>query len=241
MPAEQPTRFTGFPGIGKATAIPNLFFTAILPRLQEPGDLLAFLWVARLVQERPAEPRYVTIDEIWQHEAARTSFETLAAGRPSLEAGLQRCLQLGALLAVEARTGAASDVLYFLNTPASRRTIARARAGQLELRPGTAIAPLSAPEARPGIFRLYEEHIGTITPLIAEKLIEAEAAYPPDWIEDAFREAAELNVRNWRYIQRMLENWALEGRPDETPGRDPLEDTKRRFLGGNLGHIARYR
>ncbi|GIW19592.1 MAG: primosomal replication protein N [Tepidiforma sp.] len=233
--------FDGFPGIGKATAIPNLFFTAVLPKLTAPGDLLAFLWVARLVQELPAEPRCVTADAIWEHEPARLSFETLAGGRPGLEAGLQRCLQLRALLALEARTAAGAETFYFVNNPASRRAIARARAGRLELRPGAAVAPLRAPEERPGIFRLYEEHIGTITPLVAEKLAEAESVYPPEWIEAAFREAAELNVRNWRYIQRMLENWALEGRPDETPGRDALEDAKRRYLGGSLGHIARYR
>ncbi|GIW13604.1 MAG: primosomal replication protein N [Tepidiforma sp.] len=241
VPSERPAPFEGFPGIGKATAIPNLFFTAVLPRLEEPGDLLAFLWVARLVQELPAEPRCVSAEDVWAHEPARISFETLARGRPSLEAGLARCLQLRALLALEARTGASAEAVYFINNPASRRAIARLRAGQLQLRPGVSVAPLRAPEERPGIFRLYEEHIGTITPLIAEKLVEAEAAYPPDWIEDAFREAAELNVRNWRYIQRMLENWALEGRPHETPGRDPVEDAKRRFLGGTLGHIPRYR
>lgn len=241
MPADQPSTFPGFPGIGKATAIPNLFYTAILPRLQHPGDLLAFLWVARLAQEQPAQPSGVTADQIWEHEAARISFQTLAAGRPSLEAGLQHCLQLGALIAVQAHTPTTSQTLYLLNTPASRRTIARARAGQLQLRPGASIAPLHAPRTPPGIFQLYEEHIGTITPLIAEKLVEAEATYPPDWIHDAFREAAERNVRNWRYIQRMLENWALEGRPHETPQRDPLEDTKRRYLGGKLGHIPRHR
>jgi DnaD/phage-associated family protein len=233
--------FQGFPGIGKATAIPNLFFTAVLPRLSRPGELLAFLWVARLAQELPSEPRCLTADAIWEHEPARISFETLADGRPSLDAGLQACLSLRALLAVQVSGPAGPEALYFVNNPASRRSITRARAGQIELRPGSVVAPLRAPEERPGIFRLYEEHIGTITPMIGEKLAQAEATYPPDWIEAAFREAAELNVRNWRYIQRMLENWALEGRPDETPGRDSLEDAKRRFLGGSLGHVVRYR
>ncbi|PFG72826.1 DnaD domain-containing protein [Tepidiforma thermophila] len=233
--------FAGFPGIGKATAIPNLFFATVLPRMDAPGDLLAFLWVARLTQELKAEPRCVSADAIWAHEPARRSFERLAGGRPGLDAGLQRCLELRALLALEVRGPGGPEALYFVNTPAARRSIARALAGELELRPGAAVAPLRAREERPGIFRLYEEHIGTITPLVAEKLVEAEAAYPPDWIEDAFREAAERNIRNWRYIQRMLETWALEGRPDETTGRDALEDAKRRFLGGPFGNIARYR
>jgi DnaD/phage-associated family protein len=127
-----------------------------------------------------------------------------------------------------------ADEVYFLNDPASRRTIARARAGEIRLRPDTTVTPIEAKERRPGIFRLYEEHIGTITPMVGDRLVEAEQLYPAEWIEDAFREAAELNARNWRYIERILRNWAEEGRPNETPGRDSLEDRKRRYLRGAL-------
>ncbi|HET7737325.1 MAG TPA: DnaD domain protein, partial [Tepidiformaceae bacterium] len=65
--------------------------------------------------------------------------------------------------------------------------------------------------------------------------------YPAEWIVDAFREAAELNARNWRYVERILENWDREGRVNEAPGRDSLDERRRRFLGGDLGHVARYR
>ena len=37
-------RFHGFPAVGKATAIPHAFFSFVLPGLQAPEDLLAFLW-----------------------------------------------------------------------------------------------------------------------------------------------------------------------------------------------------
>ncbi|WP_343388310.1 DnaD domain protein [Candidatus Amarobacter glycogenicus] len=70
--------------------------------------------------------------------------------------------------------------------------------------------------------------------MVGDRLVEAEDLYPAEWIEDAFREAAELNARNWRYIEKILGNWAEEGRPNETPGRDSLEDRKRRYLGGAL-------
>ena len=65
---------------------------------------------------------------------------------------------------------------------------------------------------RPNIFVLYEQNIGPLTPLLAEELMEAEDTYPAAWIEDAFREAVELNKRSWRYIQRILERWAAEGK-----------------------------
>ncbi|WP_322795529.1 DnaD domain-containing protein [Tepidiforma sp.] len=236
-----PPAFPGFPGIARGTAIPNLFFTTVLPALAAPGDLLAFLWVAHLAQQLPAEPRCVSADAIWQHEPARLAFERLAGGRPGLDAGLEACRALRALLAIEATRPGQTETLYFVNNPAARRAIARIRAGELQLPGYAAVAPLAAPEQRPGIFRLYEENIGTITPLVAERLAEAEATYPADWVEAAFREAAERNIRNWRYIERMLQTWAQEGHPDETPRRDPLEDAKHRYLGGNFGHIIKYR
>ncbi|HQW50850.1 MAG TPA: DnaD domain protein [Tepidiformaceae bacterium] len=233
--------FGGFPGIGKATAIPNLFFTAVLPKLESPAALLAFLWVARLVQEQRTEARCVSNGDIWANDFARKSFEQLAEGRASLDAGLLESVRAGALLGLDLSGATGRETVFFVNNPGSRRAVTRARSGALEIRPETSASPLEMPEARPGIFRLYEEHIGTITPMIGDRLAEAESTYPAEWIEDAFREAAELNIRNWRYIERILRTWTEEGRPDETAGRDSFEDQKRRFLGGSLGHVVRYR
>jgi DnaD/phage-associated family protein len=228
------TEFTGFPGIGKGTVIPNLFFAAVLPRLQSPGALLAFLWASRLMQEKRGGERFVSTAEIWTHPAARESFDALSEGEAGLRAGLDECVEIRALLALGIKSGGESEVVYFANDPASRRTIARARSGEISLKPQSIATPLESPEKRPGIFRLYEEHIGTITPIVGDRLVDAEDRYPAEWIEDAFREAAELNARNWRYIETILRNWAEEGRPHETPGRDSLEDRKRKYLGGSL-------
>ncbi|MEO8539478.1 MAG: DnaD domain protein [bacterium] len=228
------TEFTGFPGIGKGTVVPNLFFSAILPRLKSPGALLAFLWVSRLAQEKRGTERFVTAVEVWSQPAARESFEALAGGESGLTAGLDDCIQAGALLGLRLKSAAAHEVVFFINDPISRRTVARARTGELSLVPESVVAPIESREQRPGIFRLYEEHIGTITPIVGDRLVEAQDRYPADWIEDAFREAAELNARNWRYIETILRNWAEEGRPHETPGRDSLEDRKRKYLGGAL-------
>ena len=41
---------------------------------------------------------------------------------------------------------------------------------------------------------------------------EAEQVYPYSWIEEAFREAATHNKRSWRYVARILERWAAEGK-----------------------------
>ena len=232
--------FAGFPSVSKGTAIPNAFYALVLPRLTSPGSLLAFLWAARVIQERRGDNRFASGDEIWAAPGARESFEHLAGGSAALESGLDECAAVGALLALRITGRDVRETLYLVNDPPSRRLAARARAGDVRLRPGTAVVNAAAPEQRPGIFRLYEEHIGTITPLIGERLIAAEDEYPADWIEDAFREAAELNARSWRYIERILQRWAEEGRGYETPGRDSPEDRRQRFLGGSLGHLIKY-
>ncbi len=61
------------------------------------------------------------------------------------------------------------------------------------------------------IYRMYEDLCGTLTPWVAAELEEAEAAYPLEWLEAAFKEAALQNVRRWRYVARILECWRLEG------------------------------
>lgn len=65
---------------------------------------------------------------------------------------------------------------------------------------------------KPNIFTIYEQNIGLITPMIADRLKVAEQAYPPEWIPDAFKEAVEQNVRKWSYVSAILERWKNEGR-----------------------------
>lgn len=72
---------------------------------------------------------------------------------------------------------------------------------------------------RRDIYTLFEQNIATLTPLISEQLREAAQIYPPEWIEDAFSEAVSYNRRSWRYILRILENWAETGRSEQQRGQ----------------------
>lgn len=233
-------RFGGFPGIGRATAIPNMFLTTVLPALDSAGALLAFLYVSHITQEQRGEARFATADQVWAVPGARKVFDRIGGGRDALARGLEACREAGALLGVRVNGVAGAEWLYFVNNPASRKTIARARAGDIKLKPETVVAPIEN-EERPGIFRLYEEQVGTITPLVGDRLLDAEETYPFDWIEEAFREAAELNIRNWRYIERILQRWAQEGRANETVGPDSREEPQLRFFGEAHGPVSRYR
>ena len=93
---------------------------------------------------------------------------------------------------------------------------------------------------RPSIFTLYEQNVGLVTPIIADRLVEAIERYPEAWVEDAIEEAVAYNRRNWRYIQRILENWASEGRTDEANRGGPARDLNReKHLRGKYAHLFR--
>jgi DNA replication protein len=89
------------------------------------------------------------------------------------------------------------------------------------------------------IFALYEQNIGMITPLIAEELKEAEKLYPPQWIEEAFREAVTLNKRSWRYVARILERWASEGKDSGEHRRNIKKIDPDKYIKGQYGHMVR--
>jgi DnaD/phage-associated family protein len=100
--------------------------------------------------------------------------------------------------------------------------------------------PPAAGGAAPGIFALYEENIGSITPLIAEELQDAEQRYPPEWLRYAFKEAVSVNKRSWRYVERILRRWETEGPDYEEPERDPrIEWLERRYREGKRRLSAR--
>ena len=65
------------------------------------------------------------------------------------------------------------------------------------------------------IFTLYENLCGVLNPHMATILEEAELDYPAEWIATAFQEAAENNVRNWRYVKAILERYRQEGFSEE--------------------------
>lgn len=66
--------------------------------------------------------------------------------------------------------------------------------------------------SNPSIYKIYEDEIGKITPMVAERLKDLEGHYPATNIVDAIKEAVRSNARNFRYIEKILENWKREGK-----------------------------
>ena len=126
--------------------------------------------------------------------------------------GLGAAVARGVLIALSAEDG---QRWYVLASEQNRRTAHQGAFTMPDLP-----EPTPLPIERPGIYALYEQNIGLLSPLIADRLADALLRYPERWIAEAIGEAVTYNRRSWRYIERILENWATEGRSDETHRRD---------------------
>jgi DnaD/phage-associated family protein len=217
------SRFAGFPSGARATAVPSVFFSELLPQIDGEDELRVTLYLFYALGRRKGYPRFVTEAELMAEAPLYASLGDGDEAPPRVRNGLAAAVRRGSILRLDVQHAEHADILYFLNTPSDRRAVEQIRDGRIDL--GRALPELKgAPAPREGsVFQLYEENIGPITPLIAEELKEAEELYPYEWLEEALREAALLNKRSWRYASRILQRWATEGRTREKTGRDPGE------------------
>jgi DnaD/phage-associated family protein len=243
--------FAGFPSRPQSTAIPNVFFSDLLPQITDPGTLTVILCAFHALSLKKGFPRYITSADLATEPSVaslrtqKVPNELPAQLRKSAErtegdaiaAGLRCAVDLGILLPLTVEREGERFDLYFLNAPADRRGLDAVRAGTVDI--GVPVREQAAAAPRSGIFSLYESLVGTLSPLIADELTEAERLYPAEWLEAAFREAAAQNARSWRYVSRILERWAIEGPNHATTERS--SDTDDRYFRGKYGRILKER
>ncbi len=229
--------FTGFPARCQAVAVPSLFFSAVLPQIQDVAELRVCLHVFWLLGQIRSYPRFVTLTQLQADSTVGTGLRGV-----DVVAALNKAVARGTLLRLAVEQDRASHELYFINDEPSRRAADRIARGELSLSlsEGHSAAPVALPPpaaaGAASIFDLYEQNIGLLTPLLAEELAQAEKTYPAGWIEDAFREAVQLNKRNWRYIVRILERWAAEGKGNGEARRHPEAGQSPRTSGPRRRH-----
>ena len=218
-PKDGVQHFGGFPAGGRATAVPSVFFSELLPQIEDEPELRTTLYVIYALGRRKGYPRFVTEHELH----GEVTFD-------GWREGLDKAVERGTLLRLGVEHEGRPEMLYFLNDPSSRRAVGLIREGRLDL--GRVLpAEQEAPSPRQGnVFQIYEANIGALTPLVAEELREAEQLYPYEWLEEAMRESALQNKRSWRYVSAILHRWATEGRKREKAGRALDEDDPRAEL-----------
>lgn len=235
-------KFRGFPDRMRYTPVPNLFFSTLLAEIGDLAELKVTLYLIRALYEKRGFPRLVRLSELSGDRSLLLALHE-PGGEPAerrLVAALDRACARGTLLGVALQGEESEDRCYLLNTALNRELLKRVERGELRLGEGAARVDWAVlPAQRPTIYDLYEQNIGLLTPLIAEELQQAEQAYPAEWIEDAFREAVSYNRRNWRYVRRILENWATDGRGEDGKGRrySKGSESPSKYLGGKYAHL----
>jgi DnaD/phage-associated family protein len=227
----------GFPARMQFTRIPNVFFSRLLPRIDDIAELKVTLFVLARLYTKKGHPRFVSLAELADDPALSESLGKVAP--VTLGKALEKATKRGTFLHLALDRNGQRYEIYLLNAAAERQSLEDIQSGRIKL-PGLRIRAITEglAENSSDIFSLYEENIGLLTPMVAEELKDVEKLYPPSWFKEAVKEAVSLNKRSLRYIIRILENWAREGksrgthRPDSEKGKD-------KYAGQKYGHMVR--
>jgi DnaD/phage-associated family protein len=210
------TKFQGFSDSETFTPIPNSFFRHLLAALDDPDELKVTLYALWRIANMEGRARFLRLQDF---------VPCVPEPAPALEKAVQRGTLLKALPPSTGQQNVdKAAVLYFLNSPRGRAAAQSFARGQWQ--PDASVTGPPQPE-RPNIFKLYEENIGPLTPLIADALKDAEKTYPPEWVAQALETAVKNNKRYWKYVEAILRRWKEEGHAKKQDRRDAKEDGRR--------------
>jgi len=222
--------------------LPNIFYSEVLPLMENPAEIKVVMQLFFLLSRRRGYPKFVTFNELSNDPVLVKGLQSQSAPLDELlKQSLDSAVQHGILVHVPISTNNVPDEAYFINNQNDKETMSKILNGTLKI-PEVKIREMEALASMEplDIYNLYEQNIGMLTPILAEELQEAEQRYPPDWIQDAFKEAIRANVRNWRYINGILKRWEREGKKDgRYVGDSKKERDPDKYIRGKYGHMVR--
>ncbi|HAX67987.1 MAG TPA: DnaD domain protein [Anaerolineales bacterium] len=201
------TSFPGFTSSETFTQIPDSFFR-MLNEIKDVAELKVTLYAIWRIEHMEGNFRALSESDF--------DGEALGLGKEEIRRGLEKAYERGILL----QSAKDANVFYFLNSPRGRLSADAFAKGQVK--PSAVYVPNKS-----NVFKLYEENIGALTPLLADMLKEAEQKYPGAWFEEAFEIAVSRNVRNWKYIEAILTRWKENGKDERRDSQDSVKDAKR--------------
>ena len=205
-------KFKGFTDSETFTQLPDTLFHQLLKEIDDTAELKVTLYFLWRVEHMDGPFRAL----------CQTDFEAkeLGVSAEEIRSGLEKAVGRGSIL----KSTHEADVFYFLNSPRGRAAAEAFAKGQWRK---SARILSSPPMDRPNVFRLYEENIGPLTPMIADALKDAEELYYPEWIAEAIELAVKNNKRNWKYCEAILKRWKDEGRHGQKDQRDARQGSER--------------
>ena len=229
--------FQGFPsGKSRLIPVPSAFFTEIVPVVDDINLLKLLLYFFRALDFQEGPVRFVRMRDLAQEESLQSG---LVSPEPDklkvLYSVLDTAVKNGFILKGEIKSNS-NEVIFFLNTTRGRDALAALQSGKWA--PEAGGISHSLPSTQPGIFQLYEENIGPITPMVADLLEEAEKIYPQSIILYAFEEAVKQNARSWKYIDAILRKWQEKGSHGKN-SPDPEKD-RRKYIEGEYAEFINH-
>ena len=225
--------FTGF-STDDPIKLPRELFSDVLPAIAQLPELKVTLHFFSLLPNSRRRPRMIEWADLCDDAVLARSLRTISPLRPMedvLEDGLLAAVRRGTLLHVPVPEGPRVGNWYLANTERNRQWASKVQNGDVTW---THAAPAAPPP--PTIFKLYEDNIGLLTPMLTVELKDAQDQYPQRWVEDAIKEAVRSNKRSWRYIRAVLERWGRDGREGSAPSND--DDSK--YISGELSQYIKY-
>jgi DNA replication protein len=213
--------FKGFTDSESFTQLPNTFFHQLLNQIDNAEELKVTLYFLWRMEHMDGPFRALRQDDFNTKE--------LGLSTDQIRAGVEKAVKRGSILKAEKDTQA----YFLLNSPRGRAVVQAIENGTWS--PEAAGSPL--PFERPNIFRLYEENIGPLTPLIADALKDAEETYSAEWVAETIDLAVRNNKRNWRYCEAILKRWKEEGRGEKQDRRDSEKDRDKYIKGEYADYI----
>ena len=212
--------FTGFPRSVRCTPVPDPLLGSLLEQICDIAELKVALRGIWLLQQQRGSLPVVSVSQLLSDRVLIGGLKTPGdEPQAAVLRGFQAAVDRGIFLGYQQESSQPEETFFLLNTEAGRRALARwtkTGVAPVSISPTemrlTASVTGEIPREKPSIFAQYEDNIGTISPMLAEELMEAEAEYSWSWIDEAFKIAVTQNKRNWGYISAILRRWAAEGR-----------------------------
>jgi len=139
--ADDLSAFAGFPsGKNPFVPIPEIFFTQVLPEIEDSAELKITLHLFWLLAQKQGNPRCTSDRELLSDATLLRSLRRRGDPRPAeerLRQGLDQAVARGTLLRIhlklvsEGRDGAETIVWYFFNTARSRKVVAELQGGEM--------------------------------------------------------------------------------------------------------------
>ncbi len=211
-------------------SIPHIYFRKVLAEINNVTDIKIVLYIFWFLGHQEGNSKFITLSDFLNDSDFLAGID-LDSGEfeERIRKSLQSLVTGGILICYNPESDNYNNAVYFLTSPKNQAIVKSLKDGRISIQELVRVTVKLAVD-KPTIYKLYEENIGPLTPLLADALRDAEQNYPYDRIVKAFQIAVERNVRNWRYIDAILKSGQEKGK-DGSDRQDTKEDRKRYYKG----------